>query len=313
MEENYQNHPRWLWVEPILSLGQLKNRYPFMTKPRSLVLAAAALAAIVPLAACASNSPAVDTNCYTLFNPAPDVQLRPLSSEAYDGLTDARTLDAGHVQVEGALLNYYFSGSTPQFYEKSTSIWEPRITLGLLNNLDLFVRPSYVETTDYFNHSHSHFSTLTTGLKLNLWGNDEGTTALAIRPYAGIPTSNSGVVGGGVDLALLVRLPQGFWVKVDSEFYTTGNDNDQAGFDNSLSLNKSLCSKVDAYCYVNTVVTTIDRDPWYGYTGLGLDYNFTPNLQLFAGFGFGFTSPNWVQGQVRAYDYNPRLGVVWRF
>ena len=284
-----------------------------MKKQRLILLNTAILAAIVPLAVSAADSPPGSANCDTLFKATPDDQLRPLSSQAYDGLTDARTLDAGHVQVESELLNYYFNGSTPQYYYKDSFFWEPRITLGLLNNLDLFIRPSYETRTDYFNHSTGDFGTITTGLKLNLWGNNDGTTALAIRPYAAIPTSHGAVVGAGVDLPLLVRLPQGFWVKVDSEFYTAGYDNNQAGFSNGLSLNKSLCSKVDVYCYVNTVVTTNDKQPWYGYTGLGFDCNVTDNLQLFAGFGFGFTSPDWVLGQDRAYDYNPRLGVVWRF
>ncbi len=179
-----------------------------------VILNPAVLAALVPLAVSAADSPPADANFYTLFNAAPDDQLRPLSSEAYDSLPDARTLDAGHVQVEGALLDDSFEGSTPQYYQKSSFVWEPRITLGLLDDLDLFIRPSYGITTDYFDRTTSEFATITTGLKLNLWGNNDGMTALAIRPYVGIPTSNGGEVGAGVDLPLLVRLPRGFWVKV---------------------------------------------------------------------------------------------------
>src|ERR1035441_891393 len=161
-----------------------------MKKQRLILLKTAILAAIVPLAVSAADSPPGSANCDTLFKATPDDQLRPLSSQAYDGLTDARTLDAGHVQVESELLNYYFNGSTPQYYYKDSFFWEPRITLGLLNNLDLFIRPSYETRTDYFNHSTGDFGTITTGLKLNLWGNNDGTTALAIRPYAAIPTSH---------------------------------------------------------------------------------------------------------------------------
>ena len=274
---------------------------------------AATLAVMVPWAVSAADFTPAVTNFHTLFNTTPNDQLRPLSSEAYDSVTDARTLDAGHVQVEGALLDYSFNGSTPLFYEKNSFVWEPRIILGLLDNLDFFIRPSYETTTDYSDHSTSDFGTITTGLKLNLWGNNDGTPALALRPYAAIPTSSGREVGAGVDLPFLVRLPQGFWVKVDSEFYTAGNDNNQVGFFNGLSLNKSLGSKVDVYCYLNTTATTVDKQTWFGDTGLGLDCNLTSNLQVFASFGFGFTSPDWVSGQTRAYDYNPRLGVVWRF
>jgi opacity protein-like surface antigen len=154
--------------------------------------------------------------------------------------------------------------------------------------------------------SSSKFGYMTTGLKINLWGNDVGTTALAVRPYLAIPTEGGDVLGGG-DVALLLRLPLGFYVKFDSEFYATENNNRTlfAGFDNSMSINKSLCSKADAYWYLNSVVTSDPNRQWYGYTGFGLDYNFTSNMQIFAGIGFGLTSS--------AYDYNPRFGFVWRF
>ena len=58
-----------------------------------------------------ADSPPVDKSIYTLFNATPDHQLRPLSSEAYDGFTDARTLDAGRFQVEGQFVNYYFNSA----------------------------------------------------------------------------------------------------------------------------------------------------------------------------------------------------------
>jgi len=72
-----------------------------------------------------------------------------------------------------------------------------------------------------------------------------------------------------------------------------------------MSINKSLCSKANAYWYMNTTVTTIANPNWTGYTGFGAEYNFTANLQLFAGIGFGLNMP--------ADVYNPRLGFAWRF
>ena len=251
----------------------------------------------------------------------PDDQLRPLTSEAYDGFTDARTLDAGHFQVESELINYvYFHNS---FETANEFTWQPRITVGLLNNVDFFVRPAYTLGSysvrapfpPYkYSNGLNEFGNTTTGVKINLWGNDGGTTAFSIRPYLNLPTTqNTGcddVLGGG-DLALLVRLPCEFSVKFDSEFYATefyspfNGNNVYAGFDNSISINKSLCSKANAYWYMNTTVTTIANPNWTGYTGFGAEYNFTANLQLFAGIGFGLNMP--------ADVYNPRLGFAWRF
>ena len=146
--------------------------------------------------------------------------MRPLTSEAYDGFTDARTLDAGHFQVESELINYvYFHNS---FETANEFTWQPRITVGLLNNVDFFVRPAYTLGSysvrapfpPYkYSNGLNEFGNTTTGVKINLWGNDGGTTAFSIRPYLNLPTTqNTGcddVLGGG-DLALLVRLRANF-------------------------------------------------------------------------------------------------------
>lgn len=234
------------------------------------------------------------------------VQLRPLTSEAYDGVADARTVGAGHIQVEGSFISYYFNSPTRRFYSNSGFNWDPRITLGLWTNVDIYVHPSYEIRNFDYRSGISEFGRITTGVKVNLWGNESGTTAFAVKPYLSIPTHGGNVLGG-VDMALLVRLTHGFYVKFDTEFYTTENGNEAlyAGFDNSMSINKTLCSKAEAYWYLDSTVTTDPAQQWYGYTGLGLKYNFTGNLQIFAGMGFGLTSA--------AYDYNPRAGLVWRF
>jgi len=234
------------------------------------------------------------------------VNLRPLTSGEYDHVTDARTIGAGQFQVEGAFINYYFNSSTPRFHSSNAYLWDPCFTLGLWTNVDLFVRPSYeIQNYNYISGT-SEFGRVDTGVKVNLWGNESGTTALGVEPYLSIPTHGGNVLGG-LDLALLVRLKYGFYLKFDSDFYTIENGNDTVypAFGNSMSINKSLCSKAEAYWYLDSYATTAPRMPWYGYTGFGLKYNFLNNLQLFAGMGFGLTSSS--------YDYNPRAGLVWRF
>jgi hypothetical protein len=256
---------------------------------------------------------------YSLLNPVPSDALRPLATSAYDSVLDARTVDAGHVQIDGSFIDYYFNSPTIGSYLSDTFAWAPRITVGLLNNVDFSVRPSYVIRRLSHEVLSSRFERINTGVNVNLFGNDNGTFALALKPYLSIPTSDNVAFGGGDILgggivAMLVRLPYEMSVKVNSEFYAT-EKRDQtvlAGFYNAISVNKTLCSKAEAYCYFDTTITTDSSETWLGYTGLGLKYNITTNLQLFAGFGFGVT-PDWVFGQTRAYDYNPRAGFVWRY
>jgi len=264
---------------------------------------------MLPLTVFSAEPRPVEKSEYSLFNPVPSDQLRPLSSEAYDGVSDARTLDVGHVQVEGEFIDYAFSSKTPYYNSSHSFLWEPRITVGLLDEVDFTVRPYYeIRGYDYKGDS-SRFGCVTTGVKVNLWGNDRGTTAFAVQPFLSIPTEGgygSDVLGGGI-LSLLVRLPQGINVKFNSELYTTENDSRRvfANFHNSMSINKSLGSKVDAFWYLHSTVITDPVQQWYGYTGFGLDYKFTINVQIFAGIGFGL--------ELLAYDYNPRAGFIWRF
>jgi hypothetical protein len=261
---------------------------------------------ILPMAVIAAD-PSSTNYDNSVSNSVSGVQSQPLTSDAYDSVMDARTIGAGHIQLEGALINYFFNSPTPRFHPSSEYAWDPRITVGLWTNVDLFVHPSYEIRNYKYRSGSSEFGRINTGFKANLWGNESGTTAFAVKPYLSIPTEGGNVLGG-VDLALLVRLTHGFYIKFDTEFYATENDNDTlyAGFANSMSINKVLCSKTEAYCYLDSDVTTDPAQQWGGYAGFGLKYNFTNKMQIFAGMGFGLNSSS-------SYDYNPRLGFVWRF
>ena len=58
----------------------------------------------------------------------------------------------------------------------------------------------------------SGFGDLTTRLKVNLWGNDGGTTAFAVMPFVKFPTNTAGLgnkqVEGGIIFPLAVRFPE---------------------------------------------------------------------------------------------------------
>jgi len=190
--------------------------------------------------------------------------------------------------------------------------WSPRVTLGLLNNVDLFIHPSFDVTSYKYSGNYnasgnsSGYEGINFGTKINLWGNDSGMTAFSVAPYISIPNHDSGLVLGGGDISFAVRLPQNFYLKVGIDPYAF-NDRDTTvhlGMENSMSLHKTFGAKLDTYAYLNTDWRS-NVEEWYGYAGFGLGYQITGDLQVFAGIGFGLTS--------NAYDYNPRLGLGWRF
>src|SRR5215469_1635330 len=84
---------------------------------------------------------------FNLFNRTPADQLRPLAIDANDNVVDPTTVDAGRVLVQGNLVNYTsysqtYSGSAFS-YDSHNFDWNPRIAVGLLNNVDLFVQPAF--------------------------------------------------------------------------------------------------------------------------------------------------------------------------
>ncbi len=77
------------------------------------------------------------------------------------------------------------------------------------------------------------------------------------------------------------------------------------GFADAASLTKAVTPKLDAFADISTVVTTDSRSQWYGYAGFGLSYLIESDLQVYSGLRFGLTS--------NSYDYNPYLGLAFRF
>jgi hypothetical protein len=261
-------------------------------------------------------APAADKSQYSLFNVTPADQLRPLALDADDGVVDPTTVDAAHLEVQGDLVDYYRYSKTYSVYGWSEKLtedhfsWAPRVTLGLCNNVDLFVHPSFETTSRSYagafgaSRDTSEYEGINVGTKFNLWGNDGGLTAFSVAPYVSFPNNGGPVLGGG-DISFAVRLPAQFYLKFMSDPYAfSDHDTVYFGMENSMSLHKSFGPSFDTYAYLNTVWQS-DSEPWYGYAGFGAGYLVNRNLEFFVGMGFGLTS--------EAYDYNPRLGLAWRF
>jgi hypothetical protein len=286
------------------------------------------------VAALADDVSAPDKSKFNLFKPTPVELLRPLRMQAYDNVEDPTTVDAGHFQVEGSLIDYFTSdrqreltlvpsnplllGQTAKSDISQTAYsWRPRFTAGLLNNLDLEVMPTYsvrsthIETSFPFSSEHisqkfnsSGFGPVIVESKLNLWGNDNGRTALSLSPALSIPTDRGNVLFG-FQGAFALRLPQDFYVKLESGvFQERFAGNNYAEFFEGLSLNKSICSRLDGYVSLTATVSTDPATDWFGYVGFGAIYKVTRDFQLFGGLNIGLTDSS--------FDYNPRAGMAWR-
>jgi hypothetical protein len=192
------------------------------------------------------------------------------------------------------------------------------IKAGLLNNVDLqiLVQP-YISLREKNAAAREvdenrGFGDVIPRLKVNLWGNDGGTTALAVMPYVKLP-SNTGDVGnnsveGGLIVPLAVSLPHevnmGLMTQFDIARDESG-DGHHPEFVNTITFSRGIMGDLSGYVEFFSSVSTESDSEWVGTFDCGLTYALTEDIQLDAGVNVGVTRS--------ADDINPFLGVSWRF
>jgi hypothetical protein len=161
-----------------------------------------------------------------------------------------------------------------------------------------------------FRRTDSGFGDLSARVKLNVWGNDGGKTALSISGNATFPTANARVGGGryaaGPSLEFAALLPGDFELRINSGASISEDirDNIQSAFGNLISLSHPIVGALEEYCAFNTLAFT-DGTDWVGEIKVGLNYRLARNVELYAGSSFGVTD--------NAMDYQPFLGIAARF
>lgn len=269
----------------------------------------------------ADGAPAADKAAHHLFNPTPTELLRELSTDRPDKTESAYTVDAGHFQLEMDLVTYARDHDTSGGGDTRTEAWAVapvNLKVGLLNDVDLqLVLETWnrVRTDDRVAGTvvrQSGFGDVTVRLKKNFWGNDGGTTALAVMPFVKFPTNQDGLgnnsVEGGVIVPLAVGLPAGWGMGVMTEVDflrdETGTGH-HASFINTVTFGHDIVGKLGGYVEFFSEVSTETGARWVGSVDLGLTYGLTDNLQLDAGINIGVTDS--------ADDLNPFVGLAWRF
>lgn len=287
---------------------------------RFLLLAATSLA-IPSGRAAAPAAPAPAKDGYTLFNPTPAAQLRDLSTDRPDQTESPYTVDAGHFQLEMDFVNYTRDRDTSGGGDVRSRVWSlapVNLKLGLLNNVDLqlmldtYVHAKAEDRIARITEKASGFGDITTRLKVNLWGNDGGTTALGLMPFVKWPLSASslrnGKTEGGLIVPLAVELPMGWGMGLMTELDFVRNDRN-TGYDrewvNSVTFSRDLTEKIGAYVEFFTVTGSARGFKWQGQFDLGVTYALERNVQLDAGCNFGVTKS--------APDYQPFVGISFRY
>ena len=262
-----------------------------------------------------------DKSGYSLFHPTPPALMREMSADRPDKTESPYTVDAGHFQMEIDLVNYSYDRDTDGGRNTRTDdlfVAPMNLKLGLLNNVDLQVilgtynRVREEDRTLGTTQTTSGFAGVATRLKINLWGNDGGRTAMGVMPFVIFPSGQEGLgipeIEGGVIFPLAVELPHGWSLGMMTEFAMlnneTGNGRD-ATFINSITFGHGIWGKLSGYVEFFSQVSAGNNSGWIGTADFGLTYRVTANFLLDAGVNFGVTD--------RADNLNVFTGFTWRF
>lgn len=289
------------------------------------------LAAALPVGQAAAQSSAVEgkssvattagsakeKNGYDLFHPTPPELMRELSTDRPDKTESPYTVDAGHFQWEMDFAVFTLEREDG-VRSRTWNIAPINFKVGLTNNADLqLIFDSYIhervedhrarvaETTD-------GVGDLTTRMKINLWGNDGGTTAIAIMPFVKAPTSShrlgNDAVEGGVIFPLAVELP-GEWnmgLQTEVDFRRNeSNRGDHAEFISSITFSHDIAGELGGYAEFFGNLSADRGSRWEGTVDLGLTYALAKSIQLDAGCNIGITQS--------ADDLQPFTGISLRF
>ena len=294
-----------------------------ISKLKAVVISGAAVVAVAGLAGpvgAGENAPA-DKGAYHLFHPTPAALMRELTTDRPDKTESPYTVDAGHYQIELDLVNFSSDRHNPARADTSVetvAIAPLNLKAGLCNRVDFqLVLQTYTSVPTHDRAAGTvttqrGFGDVILRLKVNLWGNDGGTTAAAVMPYLKLPTNQDQLgnnsVEGGLILPLAVKLPAGWDMGIMTQF---DFNRDLVGrgrhveFINSITFAHDLVGKLGGYVEFFSSATAEAGVPWVGTLDVGFTFGLTDNLQLDAGVNLGITRA--------ADDINPFLGLSWRF
>lgn len=229
--------------------------------------------------------------------------LRSLSTDRPDTTESPHTVDAGHFQFEMELANWSRDGSDREF-----SLGELNAKIGLDASTDLqVVMPFYTHARN----GGEGFGDVEIRLKHNLWGNDAGSTALALMPFVKIPSANGDLGNGEFEGGLIVPFgfegPAGWSCAVMAELDLEADDGGGHHFTGvtSATTSHALTDHSGIFLELVSVLGAESGSDWEAYFNTGMTWAVNVAWQLDGGIRIGLTDS--------ATDFTPFLGVSTKF
>lgn len=230
--------------------------------------------------------------------------MRPLSTDRPDTTESPYTVDAGHYQFEleiGAL--------TRNGGENSYTLGELNAKYGVDSSTDIqFVVPLY----NHLAGGAEGFGDMQIRVKRNLWGNDEGATALAVMPFVQLPTGASGIssdeIEGGIIVPFGFEGAGGWGYGVQAELDVVADDAGNGhhfSFLTSATAAHSLTECVGTFFEIVAIFSEGSEVSSEYYFNTGLTWGVTETLQFDGGVRVGLSNDS--------EDFTPFVGVSAKF
>jgi hypothetical protein len=255
----------------------------------------------------ASTSFASAGQDHTLFNPTPDDQLRPMTTDRPSKTDSPYSLDAGRFQVESNIYGYVENDdcingactkSKQHFIGGSTNL-----RLGLTDNTDMqFIADLYrdltvEDKTAGTEESKQGYGDMLVRLKVNIMGNNASDKfSLGFVPYIKLPTNQDNLgnneVEGGVGLPFNINFDKG-WSLGGMTQLNLITEPDLSGYDhayaNSLIVGKSITDKISGYAEFYTYKADQSGAKWANTLDFGTIYTINDKWKVDANIALGVT------------------------
>lgn len=254
---------------------------------------------------------------YSLLHRTPRAEVRPLATDRPDRTESAYTVPAGWYQVEASAVSWSLDREANASSE-SVGVAQLNLKAGVLHNVDVqLLAELWSREVDRERNAAARTTERTLGLvaarvKVNLWGNDGGRTALAVMPFAGAVRQQSipGVQRtshaiAGVIIPFALDAGRGWSVGAMLEL-DVANDlraGWRASAVQSITVGRAIVGPVRGYLEVFHASGGGARDEVTA--DGGITWTIGSDVQLDAGLNVGVTSA--------ADDLNPFVGLAVRF
>lgn len=224
-------------------------------------------------------------------------QGRDLSTDRPDRTESAYTVPQGMWQLEMDIANWTKNEDAGVTSETiGVAPLNFKYGIGAGTDIQLVIEPfSEIKLSGQgIDQTVSGFGDITVRVKQNIWGNDEGSTALAIMPFVTFPTADDSFGGGndvvaGVIVPMAIELAQGMGAGLMMQVNAMKDSNDD--YASELVLSGTIGFDIDEQfgAYVELYASKFDDvgEDTLATFDAGITYSPEANLQFDAGANVG--------------------------